>query len=404
MKKLALFRWCAFASLVTGVGAAVACGSSAGSPFPTGDGGFGQDATLARDGGVHSEAGQLRGDTGGSGSRDARFGDGNVLGADAACATSNVGADLIPAYLVFVMDRSDSMKQYGKWPACSLALETFFADPSTVGISSSLTFMPYVPPGSPDTADAETFSCVASDYVTPAVPMTALPSDAFAPVIKAEKLDLGTPTRAALEGAVTYGKTIQAAHPGDKVLIVLATDGYPAGCAKNTVPYVADAAYIAHAKDGIPVYVIGVGPDTDANAGIGNLDKVAEAGGTGSAFFLPTEADGGDAGVTTAAFLAAVRSIQSKLTCKYGIPTPPSGQTLDYDKVNVVLTIAGVPTTLSYSADCSDSNGWSYGENEAGTPEEILLCPGACQEAKDAGAKGSASVAFGCATMGGIPK
>jgi Mg-chelatase subunit ChlD len=344
MKKLAPFRWFVFASLATGIGAAVACSSSSESAFGVspGDAGAARDGAASRDGGGRSDAGQLHGD-GGSLTTPPANADGNTPAADAACATSNVATTMIPAYLVFVMDRSDSMKQYGKWPACSAALETFFADPNTVGISSSLTFLPYVLPGAH--ADAATFSCVASDYTTPAVPMTALPSDAFAPVIEA------------LEGALAYARTIQTAHPGDKVLIVLATDGYPAGCAKGGITYVADAASVASGTDGIPVYVIGVGPDTDANTGIGNLNEVAEAGGTGSAFFLPTGVDGGDAAVTTQAFLAAVRTIQQDLACKYGIPAAPSGQTLDYDKVNVVLTVGDAATTLQYSGDGLDLRG-----------------------------------------------
>jgi Mg-chelatase subunit ChlD len=397
MRKLALFRWSALASLFTALGAAIACGSSGGGAGSTyGDGGQGGDATVSHDAGRHGDAGSLSHGDSSLGSTDGGRDDGEITSADAACATKSVAASLIPAYLVFVMDRSDSMKQYGKWPACSAALETFFADPSTVGISSSLTFLPFLSAGAA--------SCKPADYVTPSVPMTALPSPAFAPVIQAEKLAAGTPTRPALEGAITYAQTIQAAHPGDKVLIVLATDGYPIGCTKNTVADVADAANVANVKDGIPVYVIGVGPDTAANTGIGNLNKVAEAGGTGSAFFLPTETDGGDAAVTTQAFLAAVRAIQSKLTCKYGIPKPPAGQTLDYDKVNVVLTIADAGTTLSYSASCADPAGWSFKDDDAGKPVEIVLCSTACAEATEAGAKGSASVAFGCATMGGIPK
>jgi Mg-chelatase subunit ChlD len=404
MQKLAVFRWSALLSLVTGVGALIACGSSGDSSFGTaGDAGQRGDSTLSRDGAGGDGSGRSPDGSVLHGNGDAGPGDdGKVMAADAACATNNVAASLIPAYLVFVMDRSDSMKQYGKWPACSAALETFFADPSTVGISSSLTFMPFVPDGSVDNAADPTYSCVASAYVTPSVPMTALPSSAFTPVIAAETLKLGTPTRPALEGALQYARTIKAAHPTDKVLIVLATDGYPAGCTDDTIPYVADAASVANTEDGIPVYVIG--PDTASNTGIGNLNKVAEAGGTGSAFFLPTETDGGDAAVTTAAFLAAVRSIQSKLTCKYAIPSPPAGQKLDLDKVNVVLTIADAGTTLSYSASCADPTGWTFDEDDAGNPDDIVLCSGACQEAKEAGARGSASVAFGCATVGGTPK
>jgi hypothetical protein len=384
---------------------AVACGSSgtsSGVGLPDGGFGSGHDATTVDSG--HRSLGDAGGapHDGGALIRLDAVGDVKAVAPDAACATTSVSASLIPAYLVFVMDRSDSMKQYGKWPACQSALETFFQDPKATGISSSLTFLPWVKPDASlqDFTDA---ACQSAMYATPAVPMTALPSGVFKPVIEAEQLALGTPTRPALEGALAYAQTIQAGHPGDKVLIVLATDGYPSGCGQDKVGNVADAAHFAHTVEGIPVYVIGLGPDTDANVGISNLNQVAEAGGTGSAFFIPTAVDGGDSGITTTAFLDAVHKIQSTLGCKYGIPAAPAGQTLDYDEVNVVLTIAGKPTTIPYSEGCVNANGWQYGTNDAGTPDEILLCPAACDEARDAGSGGAASVALGCATVGGMP-
>ena len=55
---------------------------------------------------------------------------------EAACAAHTTPASVIPAYLIFVMDRSDSMKMYDKFPACSAALESFFSDPSTTGTST----------------------------------------------------------------------------------------------------------------------------------------------------------------------------------------------------------------------------------------------------------------------------
>jgi hypothetical protein len=316
---------------------------------------------------------------------------------DGSCAVDHARATLVPAYLVFVMDRSDSMRQYGKFPACSAALDRFFADPSTTGISSSLTFMPYF------ATDGGAASCTATDYETPEVPMTALPSDAFAPVIAAEKLGLGTPTTPALQGAVRYAKTIKTAHPNDRVLIVLATDGYPAGCPNNAINNVANVAAISLSSDGIPVYVIGVGPDTDANAGIGNLNEVAEAGGTHSAFFIATETDGGDSGVTTEAFLAAVKQIQGSLRCHYGIPAAPAGQTIDPAKVNVVFTTGSSSTTLGYSAGCTNADGWQYLESDAGVPQEIVLCPTSCAAATTAGTSGSMNIVFGCTTQGGTP-
>ena len=353
------------------------------------------DATRAREGGP-----PLGSDSSTGPSPDGSFGLGDA-GVDGACASSHTPATVIPAYLVFVMDRSDSMKQFDKFPACSAALEAFFSDPSTAGIYSSLTFMPYVAPDASDTATHPGYSCVASDYEQPSVPITALPSSAFAPVIQAETLKLGTPTTPALKGALTYAKTLQAAHPNAKVRIVLATDGYPAGCTGNTVPDVAAAAAIAASTDGIPVYVIGVGP---ADAGLANLNLVAEAGATKSAFFIPTEVDGGDASVTTQGFLSAVHAIQGTLGCQYALPSPPVGQQLDFNEVNVVVRTNGTDATLVYSADCSMPSGWHYGTDDAGTPNDIILCPSTCQSLSSTSTTSSVSVVLGCSTSGNPPK
>jgi len=260
--------------------------------------------------------------------------------------------------------------------------------------------MPYVKPDAADTATHPGYSCTAADYATPEVPMTALPSTAFKPVIAAEPLALGTPTRPAIQGALAYALTVKAAHPGSKVLLVLATDGYPAGCTDNTVENVADAAAVAANTDGIPVYVLGVGPASADDAGISKLDDVAKAGGTTSAFFIPTEVDGGDAGVTEQAFLAAVHQIQGSLGCVYSIPPPPAGQTLDFNAVNVVLSSSGSDTTLAYSASCANPGGWYYDDSDAGTPDKIILCSGACQSVKSTSSTSSISVVFGCATSG----
>jgi hypothetical protein len=376
----------------------VACGSGNGG---NGVGATFPDASDTKDGTVRSDSGVLhQSDASGRGT-DAVSAD---VGADSACAVTKTPATLVPAYLVFVMDRSDSMKQFGKFPACSAALDQFFADPSTTGISASLTFMPYVKPDADTQVVNSAVQCNSANYVTPEVPMTALPSTAFKPVIAAETLALGTPTTPALEGALEYAKGIKSMHPGSKVLLVLATDGYPAGCTNNTVLDVADAASIADTIDGIPVYVLGVGPKSQDDAGIEKLNTVAAAGGTDAAFFIPTETDGGDASVTENAFLAAVHQIQGQLGCDYAIPAPPSGQTLNYMEVNVVYTSGGTDMMIPYSKDCSNTAGWSYAYGDGGTPSQIVLCSGVCQDLKGTTSSGSVSVLFGCATSTGPSK
>ena len=98
---------------------------------------------------------------------------GSARESDAACAGDHVPATVRPAYLVFVLDRSNSMQQSHKWEECSAALESFFEDPSTAGLSASVTVLPFV------ATNTSAASCTAADYVTPEVPMSALPSAAF---------------------------------------------------------------------------------------------------------------------------------------------------------------------------------------------------------------------------------
>jgi len=237
--------------------------------------------------------------------------------------------------------------------------------------------------------------------------MSALPSAAFGTFLAPESLALGTPTTAAMEGAIQYAQSIQTAHPREKVLLVLATDGYPAGCGAqdglNSTATVAAAVGMALSSQGLPTYVIGVGPETAANGtGIADLNTVASAGGTTSAFFLPTEVDGGG-GVTTQAFLAAVTQIRGSLSCDYAIPAPPGGEALNFDAVNVVIKSAsGASTTLSYSADCSTPGGWHY--DNAAAPTEIELCPDACRQASASGTASATDIEFGCKTLGGLPQ
>jgi hypothetical protein len=347
-----------------------ACGSSEGAVF---DGG-GADARSGHDGG--SDAPNLLGEGGGGGG-----------GNDAACATDHAKATPSPAFLVIIMDHSDSMGQDEKWKACSAALDSFFSSKTSIALSASLTWLPFI-----GTAKGDKASCVASDYETPAIPMTALPSSTFVTAITDEPLQLGTPTLAALTGSVTYAASVQKANPGGKVLIVLATDGLPAGCTGNTLDAVATEAASALSMYNIPTYVIGVG------TAVKNLNQIAASGGTKSAFLLPISPDGG-AG-TTAAFEDAIKTIQGTLGCEYPIPSPSGGAKIDYSEVNVELTSGGKETELMYSADCSNTDGWHYDNPSA--PTSIILCSGACTEAEDA-ASGSMDIVFGCKTNGFVP-
>jgi hypothetical protein len=66
--------------------------------------------------------------------------------------------------------------------------------------------------------------------------------------------------------------------------------------------------------------------------------------------------------------------------------------------VNVVFSPTNAPmSTLKYSQDCSDPNGWKYDDPQ--NPKKIQLCQGACS-AVQKDKSGKIDVVFGCKTNG----
>ena len=296
-----------------------------------------------------------------------------------ACATSSAAGQGVPAALVFMFDRSGSMRDNDKWGASTTALKAFFGDQSTSGLSASLQFFPQY--------QGKNLVCEGAGYKAPLVPMKALPDGTtFAQAIDAQDLVDNTPTLPALKGAIQYARDIQAG--GQKAAVVLVTDGEPNHC-QSSVDSVATEAAAAAAD--VKTYIIGVG---DA---LSNLNKIAAAGGTGQAILVSTSSST----TISDSFKAALGTIASQaLSCDYKIPAPPNGQSIDPNKVNVRYSATGgAGTTLTYSANCA-TDGWHY--DSASGPSKIILCPSTCDRVmKDKGAK--IDVFFGCAVKGGIP-
>lgn len=396
-------------SVVFGVLGLVACGSEGSSTFTgNGSGGAGSGAVGDPGSGSFSEIGPS--------------------GTTSACVTSKSNAALQGANLVMMFDKSGSMGDTSnqppfdptlKWIPVTAAMKSFFADPASATLSASLQFFPIG-----DTIDA----ICNYGYATPAVAMQPL-ADAtpFQTTLDATKPQGGTPTLPALMGAVTYAKTVAAAKPGEKTVIVLITDGDPGvmvpssgcpggatacfapGCAdthecaadasnpydascNNTVSRITQVAAGALA-DGVPTYVIGVGSSFEKT----NLSAFARAGGTNDAIFIDT----GNPSATSAALQSALDQIRSTtLSCFFDIPPAPAGQTIDTNAVNVAYTpTGGGEEILTYSKDCSQPNAWRYDNPTA--PSKIELCGSMCSSAqKDPG--GKITLAFGCATKGDL--
>ncbi|MGC4091608.1 MAG: VWA domain-containing protein [Polyangiaceae bacterium] len=245
-------------------------------------------------------------------------------------------------------------------------------------------------------------ACDAPTYSVPAAAIAALPGNlaALRASIMAQMPHGNTPTAPALSGAILAASNWAKAHPDHTVVTLLATDGQPTECIANPTTDPSGiigvrgvAAAGVAASPSISTFVIGVFGPTDT-AARQNLNQIAMAGGSGSAFLIDTTQD------VTAQFLAALTSIRSsQLSCEYVLPAAPAGQTLDYSKVNVDFSNGGTSERLASvsNADaCGSGEGWYY--DQMPSPTKIVICPTTCQRLQ-AATQGSVQVALGCQTV-----
>lgn len=370
--------------------------SGSGSASTGGDGGAGEGG--AGDGGLPGFGGDIG--PGGPGS-------GGSSGEGGACATQTAEADLEPVYLAFAFDVSGSMGMGDdpwhdkslKWDPVVAATKQFFADPLSEGLNASLRFFP--------SEGDNDIKCDAETYTTPEVPMTPLPSMAFADAIDAitpetpEEWRGGTPTLFVMQGTISYVEAQRQDTPG-KYAIVLVTDGYPTGCGSrdNRIDLVAEEAASA-LDDDIPTYVIGVAnpPIEGAPETVEDMDDVAVAGGTEHAYLIDT----GNPAATSAAFKAAVDAIRgAAVSCTVAIPPAPDGRTFDAQKVRVTYTSGdGEPTALSYDQECATEQAWRYDSPE--NPTQIVLCDSTCATIQ-ADPRAALGVDFTCENVITIPR
>lgn len=370
------------ASLAFAFVSVVACGGSDSSEF--GGGGGADDRTIKGPNGEIDSSGTL-------GAPHSTLG---------ACVSSTANAALEKVNLVFMYDRSGSMGDTQnsppfdptlKWQPVGAGMNAFFSDPRSATLSASLQFFPL---------GSDVASNCAAAYDAPKVPLTALTSSApFTQAISTTSPKGGTPTLPALKGAIAYAKSVAAQHQGEHAAVVLVTDGEPGfqingsfqpGCDNNDIAHVsAEAAAAFKGSPSIPTYVIGVGPS------LSNLNQIASAGGTKSAFMVSVA----DPSKTSTVFQQALDQIRGQImSCDFALPPPPAGKQLDVQAVNVAFQAAGgAETILGYSSDCASGQGWRYDNVTA--PTRVQLCPATCDAArKDAKAK--LTLAFGCRTNG----
>lgn len=312
-------------------------------------------------------------------------------GAFGECVSEQFQAETAPLDLYVLFDQSGSMstpESAGtRLDAIRTATADFLGTPESTGVGFGIGYFGQFPIGSA--------SCDPTDYEKPAVGIAPLPerSRAILNSLKAVEPTGETPTGPALRGACRHLSAWKAERPGRDVALLLLTDGVPeapvsreSGCD----PTLADAVIAAEEcrEDGVSVHVLGVGPNLE------NLHRIAKGGGTGQAHLI----EGPD--VAGEVFAALTEILGTALPCALEIPTPPEGQLLDYDRVNVVLTDPdGQPQVIGRVADSTacgaESGGWFYSSGK----ERIELCGTTCADAKAQSSGGSLEFALGCETV-----
>lgn len=312
----------------------------------------------------------------------------------AQCAQATLSAQAEPLHLVFIVDRSGSMCEYdnfgnadcnnknSKWVQATGALKNFIGSPDSRGIKASMIMFP-----DKDPTSNNDLRCTVGNYTKAIAPEVTLPdTTTLGPAMDKHVAANGnTPTASALTGAVQYAQSLATANPNDKIVLVIATDGIPMGCSDQGSINGAAKVVSPIAAD-MPTYVIGVGDAT------GDLDTLAKAGGTTKSFSA-SNATPSATGKALSDALTAIRT--ASVSCNFAIPAAPSGQTIDYTKVNVQVTTKGTPSTIKQSQDCSDPSGWKY--DDVNKPTKIELCTMSCGTIK-ADAYSSVGVVLGCAT------
>jgi hypothetical protein len=244
--------------------------------------------------------------------------------------------------------------------------------------------------------------CEVEAYATPAVAIAELPgaAGAITTSLTGKRPEGRTPTGPALAGAIQQAQARQAANPGRRAAVVLASDGLPVVCTPSTIGDVAAiAASAAGATPPVLTFALGVVAAREQAATLRNLGAIASAGGTGRPFVVNTGQN------VTQDLLSALDAIRTRaLTCEYKLPAPPSG-TLDYFRVNVQFTAGnGQVTSIGNVADrtaCDATRGgWYYDvpPGAGGGPSSVVICPASC-EPLQADDRGQVDIVLGCRTV-----
>jgi hypothetical protein len=340
-----------------------------------------------------------------------------------SCATSTVQSMLLPANLLFVVDRTGTMACNPPPTTDSASCEELpeRADPDLpskweITSEALIEAMKSLPESAKVGISYFSNDSACGVHSTPSVPLEAN-TDAHQRTMEASLRNVtpggGTP----LVGAtiLAYKHLHELAVAGSitgNEFVVLITDGEqseqcsnPPECtdAQSCYALLLDEEVERAAAPGVDIrtFVIGA-PGSEPARSV--LSTIASRGGTGSPGCDPARGDchfdmtmESDFGQALSRALAAI--IGQASTCELNIPQPEDGGAVDLERINVVRTPSGQDPLLvpqDERAPCdAGADGWQYTEDLS----KIRLCGPAC-DAVRADTGGRVDVVLGCLVQG----
>lgn len=353
----------------------------------------------------------------------------------AACTGWSAEGENLPAAIMLVIDTSGSMddpapgSKDSKWVVTRDALTSAIANfPASVSLGAL--YYPNEDTGNSATA-RDVSACVNTKTMVPMAVLGAAGSmqrTAIDASLQAIKPQSYTPTHDAYKYALDNG--LETYMTSANKFMLLITDGAPTmslGCINQvatttggrrggggatvmdapTQPII-DEVTSADAM-GVKTFVIGSpGSEMSSQGGMDMrpwLSAAARAGGTATPGCMDMgpnfcHLDMTQAPDFSAALNAGLASIAGQVvdSCTFTIPAPPTGQTINPDQTNLIVTAGDGTSKLilpDNTGDCTE--GWQF----MGT-DKIVLCPQSCSEIKgDTGAH--VQLVFGCTADQVVP-
>lgn len=303
------------------------------------------------------------------------------------CVTSQQKAESVPLAMLVLIDRSGSMVGE-KWDAATKAIRAFADRSEVVGMKMGIQFFP---------ALGNTDHCDTASYKNLAVPIAPLPENVI-PIqqrLAASAADGGdTPMGPALAGTIDAMRAFIAKEPMHQGVVILVTDGEPAGCSSSVSSVAATAASGVNPTSDLPsvrTFTVGM-----AGASFGSLDQIAQSGGSPKSFNV-----GSGAGAQQALIEALDEVRAGVISCEYTLPIPPASQgTLDFETVELEFTPGknDPAVTIKKVADanaCGATSGGYYYDNP-NDPSKVVLCPASCSAVRGGTLDAKVDLVFGC--------